>query len=106
MRWMAVLAQAEDFDGVTVGGTSFWDTALGNTIEAFLAVIGLLLVLSALFKAVKAFTSGAVVLGFKYIGGGLVVAAFMFRPQLFETLINATAYLLGIAVDTATRIAP
>ena len=94
-----LLAEAANTD-------TFFNTEIGGVVKTFLAAIGVIVVLLAIFKATGKFFNGkGAGEGVKIILLGLVVAAFCFRPELIGTLIDAVGNIIdkiGGDVNEAT----
>lgn len=101
-----VLAQAPANDGFTgtVGGVDFWDTPLGSFLGTFLGVLGILVVLWSIIRAVKNISTGRVGDAVKGIFGAIIIAAILFQPRLISGAINFGGVIVAKVIDTFSAI--
>jgi hypothetical protein len=84
---------------------TIWDTALGSLLRAILGAVGVIVLIIGVTKAISSFTQGTPGKGAKIIVGTAVVCAFMFRPQLVNSLIDFFATVLQTFISSADTIA-
>lgn len=89
----------------TIFAATIWDTNLGKMLAAILAAAGVIVLIIGVTKAISSFTQGTPGKGAKIIIGTAVVCAFMFRPQLVNSLIGFFANVLGTFIGSADEIA-
>lgn len=89
----AIFAQSAGSDAAN----HFWaNTTAGRVLGGLLAVVGVFVVIAAIFMAVKNLTSGKMGAMIKTLIGGAIAAAFLFNPQL----INVIVELMGTLINT------
>lgn len=80
------------------------NTTIGKWLVALLAILGGIIVVVAIFRAVGAFLKGDVAKGAKTLAGAAVLAAFMFMPSLITGLINFVGDLVSKVLDTGSEV--
>lgn len=100
--YTALIAQASD--SATQNANAFWDTSFGQTIKVLLASAAILLILVAIFKSSKHFMSGKIGEGVKVIGGAVVMAVFLFRPETLTDLVNLVGSLFDSLFSSGTEL--
>lgn len=75
-----ILGQAVD--------SQFWGTQLGGMVKALLAAVGVVVVIYGIARSIGKFASGKAGEGFKQIILTVLLAAFMFRPQLMTAMVD------------------
>lgn len=79
---------------------SFWETGIGPWLGGVLVIVGVLVLVFALFKAIPKFIAGKFGDGIKPLLGGLVVAALCFEPTLLTNLVGLAQDLLQQGSET------
>ena len=75
--------------------TADWtQTEIGKWIVKGMAIVGGIVVVIAVFKAIGSFISGKPGNGVKMLVGGAIIAAFMFKPTLINTIIELFADII------------
>lgn len=87
--------------------TVFWSTGFGTILKTLMMCMAIVIVVLAAVKSVGHFSKGKVADGVKVILGSVVVAVFLFRPEIIDSLINTVAdlvdSLLGSSKDVITN---
>lgn len=91
---------AEGFDRATEGASNFWTSGVGGMLQAVLGAIAVLILVGAAFASIRHFTKGDPGTAFKIILGSVVAAVFLFAPQMFTTLLEGAATLMGALVGS------
>jgi hypothetical protein len=73
---------------IAATGQEFWNTSAGGILQVLLGAVGVILALVTALKAFGKFSGGKPAEGAKIIVGGLLVCAFLFRPQLLNEVIG------------------
>lgn len=81
-------------------GVDLLDTEAGGTIRTLLRALGTAVVLLASVMIVKSVIGGRVAVAVKTLLGTIVIAAFLFNPDLFNTLINTFSGLVSTFVES------
>jgi predicted phage tail protein len=98
-----IILADEEFVG-KVGNTDFWATPLGNVLQTLMGIVGILVVIYAVLKAVKNIATGKVADGVKAIAGAVLLAAVLFNPPLIQKAIAAGGNLVESAIETVSSI--
>jgi hypothetical protein len=93
----------DGFDG-KVGTKDFWSTAIGSQMRTLMGVVGIIVVVYAVLKAVKNIAAGKVGDSVKGILGAIVLAAVLFNPPLIQNAIRASAKLVESAINTVSDL--
>jgi hypothetical protein len=100
MNHLAIIAAGITNDSAKKGTQAFWDSALGNTLSAVLAVVGIIIVIGAVLKVIQKVSAGQTAGAVKIVLGTIVIAAILFQPQLLETLITTVGNVVASAVSS------
>lgn len=103
--YLIPLLAAEDFSATAKqGALSFLRSGAGSNIIRLMAVIGLILVIIAAFKAGGQVLSGKIGPAVKILVGALFAVAFLFNPGLLVTLLEWFASLIGSIIDSGQQV--
>lgn len=84
--------------------STFWATDIGAWAKAVLGAVGVVVVIFACIKAAGSFLGGKVGKGATILLSGIVVGAFMLRPELFDALLSTMGDLLDKGVTSVDQI--
>ena len=85
---------------------NFWtDPGIGPILATFLGVLGILVVIFAIINVIKHVAKGEVGKAVKGVIGSVLLAAFLFQPQLASAAINAGGAVVSKVIDTVSSIA-
>lgn len=98
-----VLAQTA---GLTeqITNANFFEVGVGLLIAGVLQVIGVIVVLAALFNSGKLIITGDIWKAVRTVFGAALFATLMFQPQLFSTLISNLSGLSSSFIDSIGNI--
>lgn len=89
---------------VTIGGADFWDQGIGRALATLMGVIGLIVVVIALLNVVKNIAGGKIGQAVKGVIGAIILAVFLFNPQLINTSIRAASGFVNSGLETIQGI--
>jgi uncharacterized membrane protein len=90
--------------GSTEGVNAFWATSAGNILSMLMAIIGVLLVIGSAFKAASHISNSKPGPALKVFGGALIVAAFLFFPNLITDAIAMFGKAVGAVINSGGDI--
>jgi len=76
-----------------------WTSSLGDPIKAVLGAVGMIVIIYAVFKAIKEALSGSVGKAAKTVISGAVIAAFMLNPPMLGSLINTVSNVVSKVIS-------
>lgn len=100
-----ILAAGEDGFDMKVGTVNFWDTSMGGVLKTIMGIVGIIVVIYAILKAVKNIATGKVADGVKAIVAAILVAAVLFNPMLIESGIRAGGKVIESVLKTVNDVA-
>jgi|LauGreDrversion4_1035100.scaffolds.fasta_scaffold04736_3 hypothetical protein len=87
------------------GVTAFFSTGAGKMLKGFLGVIGLLVVLVALFKVVGRVGQGKIGEAFKIGLGAAALASVLIQPTLVQSLLAAFGSIADTVITSFSDVA-
>lgn len=87
-----------------VGSKDFWDTSMGSALRTLMGIMGILIVVYAILKAVKNIATGKVADSVKGIVGAILLAAVLFNPPLIQSAIKAGSNIVESAINTISEV--
>ena len=88
-----------------LAATTIWNTGLGSLIKALLAAVGVIVLLVGVAKSISSFTAGTPGKGAKIIFGTAVASAFLFQPELVNTLVDLFGAIVNSVLTSGKTIA-
>lgn len=86
------------------GADAFWSSSIGAVLGAFLGVLGVIVVLIAIVKCIGHVTSGKPGAAVKLAIGALVVAAFLFNPEMLQSLVEIFGNIVSKVIESIGSI--
>ncbi len=80
------------------------ESPIGKWISGLLAVMGGIIVVIAIIKAIAAFISGKLPQGLKIIAGAAILATFMFKPALITDVVVFLSDIVKTVLNTGSDI--
>jgi hypothetical protein len=90
---------------LAAGDTAIWSTSLGSLLKAILAALGVIVLLIGVAKSISSFTAGTPGKGAKIILGTAVACAFLFNPEMVNSLINFFSTIVSTVISSGNDIA-
>jgi hypothetical protein len=87
------------------GVAAFFNTGAGKMLKGFLGVIGLLVVIVALFKVVGRVGQGKIGEAFKIGLGAAVLASILIQPTLVQSLLSAFGSVADSVISSFSEVA-
>lgn len=83
-----------------ITNSNFFEVGVGLLVAGVLQVLGVLVVLAALFNSAKLVVAGDIWKAVRTVFGAALFATLMFQPQLFSVLISNLSGLSSSFIDS------
>ena len=90
---------------IAATGASFWSNGFGAILASFMQVIGILVVLFAIFRVIQHVAKGEVSKAVKAVLGSVVLAVFLIQPPLINSTIDASSGVVSSVISTISNLA-